>query len=207
MALSGLNCWGEETRVDTTPLPSSWVFHNQFSMISLHKVGLGPRKKKYMNFLLIHWPAIRLMKKKRILWVCSLPLANISNVPIVRTWFLNFPYPSTVTDRIRKLPVILRKWHSPCHPSGWAGKHCHDSLSCRRPLVSTSPGALGRNGRSRKHWLWATMLCYSLFSTKVYMMHLRDRKQAAKERAGCLTVWPLSLVNRCDLHNWAAQWP
>lgn len=110
-------------RVDTMPLPSSCVFHNQFSMISLPQAWPGSQKRKYMNFLLLHWPAIQLTKKKRMLWVCSLPLANISNVPTVHTWFLNFPHPYTVSDRICKLPVILKKWNSPCHPSRWARKH------------------------------------------------------------------------------------
>lgn len=114
---SGMRKW-EETQCHFL-VPKYFII--SFLWLS-HKPGLGPRKEN-MNFLFLDWPIIQLMKKKRMPWICSLPWANISNVPTVHTWLLNFPHPYTVSDRMCKLPVILRMWDSPYHPSRWAWKH------------------------------------------------------------------------------------
>jgi hypothetical protein len=80
--------------------------------------------------------------------VCFLPLSNISNVPIVHTWLLNFPIHSqsptglSVTGHCQEMEVS--------HPSRWSRKHGLRAHSWY-PFFPCAEGM----GRSQEHWLQA----------------------------------------------------
>ena len=98
----------------------------------------------------------------------------VLNTPKAHTWLLNFPIHSE-SDRIWKLPVILRKWTC-SHLWRWAMRHlswqtCPQGSSwyLLHPCIQKD----GREGKDSDTLIQVTMLGYSLFSTIVFKMYLR----------------------------------
>ena len=137
------------------PPPSSWVFHSQFSMISLPPAWPGSQKRKYSTFYFStglqsnQWGK----KKKKKEWSRSARhSASVPNTPTAHTWLLNFPNHSE-SDRIWKLPVILRKWTSG-HLWRWAMRHLSGQTGPQGSswyLLHSCIRKGGREGKDSRH--------------------------------------------------------
>lgn len=168
----------------------------QLSAISLPQAWPGSQKRKYTNFRLPHGSAIQLVKNFKMIWVCSLPLARMSNMPTVHMWLPHFARPYVVSVRVCKLAVIQGNG-SLAILLEERGSIFQDSLACRRPGGSRSSRPSERKD-SNTDFKQPPTLLPARHHTFQDMMETKKTS-----RKGCL---PWSSVNSRDLHSWAAQW-
>lgn len=141
------------------PPPSSII---NFLWSVFHKPGLDPRKENTELFTSLLACSPTNGKKKE--WSQSaLHSVSVPNMPTAHTWLLNFPIHSE-SNRIWKLPVILRKWTSD-HLWRWAMRHlswqtCPQGSSWY--LLHLCIRKDGKEGKTQTHWFkwpcWA-ILC------------------------------------------------
>lgn len=187
--------WANERRHGAASL---FLRISSFLRSVFHKPGLGPRRENTQtsDFRLPHGSAIQLVKNFKMIWVCSLPLARMSNMPTVHMWLPHFARPYVVSVRVCKLAVIQGNG-SLAILLEERGSIFQDSLACRRPGGSRSSRPSERKDSNTDFKQPPTLLPAGHHT-------FQDMMETKKtSRKGCL---PWSSVNSRDLHSWAAQW-